>query len=149
MKSPHIWIVVADGETARFFSAHGRTAKLEPGLPYELRMVNPPSREQGTERPGRGHESIGQLRHSVQPRVDPHREAKRTFAEEIAELLYGKTREDAYDELIIAAPPKMLGDLRDALDEKTKERVKAELHKDLTKLSPTELHAYLTAELWR
>lgn len=149
MKSPHIWIVVADGETARFFSAHGRTAKLEQGIPYELRMINPPTRDQGAERPGRGHESVGQLRHSVQPRVDLHREAKRSFAEEIAALLFEKARENAFDELIIAAPPKMLGDLRDAMDEKTKERVKAELHKDLTKLSPTELHAYLTAELWR
>ncbi|MEN6541023.1 host attachment protein [Parvibaculum sp.] len=149
MKPPHIWIVVADGETARIFSAHGRTAKLEPAIPYELRMVNPPSREQGTERPGRGHESVGQLRHGVQPRVDPHREAKRTFAEEIAELLHGKTRERAFDELILAAPPKMLGDLRDALDDKTRALVKAELHKDLTKLSPAELHAYLTVELWR
>jgi hypothetical protein len=33
MTAPRIWIVVADGETARIYSALGRTARLEQALP--------------------------------------------------------------------------------------------------------------------
>lgn len=148
MATPHIWVLVADGKTARIFSAHGRTDRLEPAVPFELRLPNPSTREQGTDRPGRVVESRGSARHSVEPHVDWHREAKRKFAEDIADLLKEKTRENAFDELLLIAPPQMMGDLRSALDEPTRARVKGEVVKDLTKLSPSELHDYLVAEVW-
>lgn len=148
MAAPNIWILVADGAMARFFAAAGRTAPLEPALPFEMRLPNPSTREQGTDKPGRVFESQGGTRHSVEPRVDLHREAKRTFAGEIADLLKEKTRENAFDELLLIAPPQMMGDLRSALDAPTKARVKGEVVKDLTKLSTTELHDYLVAEVW-
>lgn len=148
MKPPRIWILVADGETARFYLAEGRTARLEPALPFEFRAPNPPAREQGTDRPGRVYESFGEAHHGVEPRTDLHREVKRKFAAEIADLLKTKARENVFDELVLIAPPKMMGDLRAALDERTRACVKTELAKDLTRLSPTELHTYLTAEVW-
>lgn len=148
MATPHIWVLVADGKTARVFSAQGRTSRFEPAIPFEMRLPNPSTREQGTDKPGRVFESQGGTRHSVEPRVDLHREAKRTFAEEIAALLKEKTREKAFDELLLIAPPQMMGDLRAALDGPTRARVKGEVVKDLTKLSPSELHDYLVAEVW-
>jgi len=86
MTAPRIWIVVADGETARIYSALGRTARLEQALPYELRMPDPPTREQGADKPGRVFDSHGAGRHAIQPHADWHREAKHQFAREIAEL---------------------------------------------------------------
>ena len=138
MTAPRIWILVADGQTAR----------LEPALPYEMRMPNPPTREQGAERPGRAYESSGKARHAVEPHVDWHREAKRSFAGELADLLGQKARDNAFDELVLIAPPQMMGDLRDALDGATKARVKTEVTKDLTQLTAIELHDYLTEEVW-
>jgi protein required for attachment to host cells len=41
-----------------------------------------------------------------------------------------------------------MGDLRKDFDAHTKARVKAEVTKDLTKLSATELQDYLTREVW-
>lgn len=148
MTAPRIWIVVADGETARIYSALGRTARLEQALPYELRMPDPPTREQGADKPGRVFDSHGAGRHAIQPHADWHREAKHQFAREIAELLKRKAQEDQFDELVVVAPPPVMGDLRKDFDEHTKARVKAEVTKDLTKLSPTELQDYLTREVW-
>jgi protein required for attachment to host cells len=146
MHAPHTWIVVADGAVARFYSLAGPAAKIEPALPYELRHPNPASRNQGTDHPGRVHESSGVARHAVEPRVDPHRESKRTFAREIAELLAVKTREKSFERLVIVAPPQMMGDLRAALDDATKACIKAEIAKDLTHLSAKELLDHLRAE---
>lgn len=148
MATPHIWVLVADGKTARIFSAHGRTERFEPAVPFELRLPNPSTREQGADKPGRVFDSTGQARHAVEPHADWHREAKRKFAEDIADLLKEKTRENAFDELLLIAPPQLMGDLRTALDGPTRARVKGEVVKDLTKLSPTELHDYLAAEVW-
>jgi protein required for attachment to host cells len=148
VKRPHIWIVVADGEAARFYSSRKRHEKLEPALPFEMRMPNPPTREQGASEPGRVFDSMGSARHSVQPHVDWHREAKRKFAEEIAELLAEKAREKAFDKLVLVAPPQMMGDLRAAIDSATKTLVIGEVVKDLTHLSPTELGSSFAAEDW-
>ncbi len=48
-------------------------------------------------------------------------------------------RRAAYDELVIVAPPKMLGFLREAMPDPLRKLVRREEAKDLTRLSPAEL----------
>ena len=43
---------------------------------------------------------------------DPHRELKKKFAHELADMLARSLEQNAYDRLIIVAPPGALGDLR-------------------------------------
>jgi protein required for attachment to host cells len=142
MKRQHLWIVVADGETARFYEREGRLARFAPAMPFEMRMPNPPSREQGADAPGRAFESVGRTRHAIEPRVDRHREAKRSFARDVGEVLREKVRENAFDKLVLVAPARTMGDLRAEIDDATKQRLVGEVVKDLTHLSPTELDAW-------
>ncbi len=146
MRKPVTWIVVADGKTARFHIYTGREAKLEPALPFEMRAPNPSTQEQGADKPGRVFDSSGRARHAIQPHADWHRETKRKFAVDIAKLLEEKAREKAFERLILVAPPKTMGDLREALDDVTAAYVKSEITKDLTHLSARELHDYLLSE---
>jgi protein required for attachment to host cells len=146
MPIPTTWIVVADGELARFHLYAGRETKLEPALPFEMRAPNPSTQEQGADRPGRVFDSGGQARQAIQPHADWHRETKRKFARDIAALLGEKAREKAFQRLILIAPPKTMGDLREALDDMTAACVKSEITKDLTHLSARELHDYLLSE---
>ena len=74
------------------------------------------------------------MRHAIEPRIDPHRELKRDFAKELAEMLDKRLSEKAFDRLVIVAPPKALGDLRAALSAQVKPLVYAELDKDLVKI---------------
>lgn len=148
MHGPHIWILVADGETARIYSSSSQSDRLETAVPFEFRMSNPPTREQGTERPGRVYESSGMARHAAEPRVDWHREQKREFAREIGRFLQEKTRDGAFDVLLLAAPPQMMGDLREELDPATRKLVSGEIVKDMTHLGPQELQKYLSKEDW-
>lgn len=144
MKRLHLWIVVADGGTARFYASEGKLAKLKPALPFEMRLPGQPTRALGSDKPGRVFDSAGRTRHAIEPRADWHREAERTFAREIADVLREKARESSFDRLVLVAPPKMMGDLRAEIDDATKERLVGEVVKDLTHLSPTELSAWFT-----
>jgi protein required for attachment to host cells len=51
---------------------------------------------------------------------------------EIAEALYQMEHAHEFDELVVVAPPKMLGDLRAALHPEVTQCIVAEVAKDLT-----------------
>ena len=96
-----------------------------------LTHADPPTREQGSDRPGRVHDSTGEARHSIEARVDRHRAEKTRFAHQLAEQLKEDLARGAYERLILVAPPQFLGDLRKALDEHVGATVSAEIDKDL------------------
>ena len=137
------WILVADGQRARLVENKGPGKGLQPVTAEPLLHPDPPSRDLGTDRPGRVAESVGGARHAVEPRTDPHRDEKRRFARELAERLDRAAAEGAYTRLILVAPPQMLGDLRDVLTSRTRALVAAEIDKDLTKATDAELTVHL------
>ncbi len=139
MRSKKTWIVVADGARARFFVSEGPGTGLEPALPQALVADNRPSADIASDRPGRTFDSVGAGRHAVQPSSDPHRHSQITFASEIAKTLDQRLKNRAFDQLVIIAAPRMLGDLRAALGENIRKLVFAEIDKDLTKLPVHEL----------
>jgi protein required for attachment to host cells len=87
------------------------------------------------------------MRHAIDPAQDPHRELKRAFAGRIASLIEERLAENAFDRLVLVAPPVTLGDLRSALSKSVKERVSAELDNDLTNTPIEELPKHLAAIL--
>ena len=143
MKKKRTWILVADGARARILLSEGWGSGLTPVPGHERQIENPPTREQGTDRPGRTHESATTMRHALEPRVDWHRYEKHLFATELAGILNRAHQENAFDRLVIVAPPSTLGDLRAKLDKNARRVVAAELDKDLTNLSLDELQTQL------
>ena len=145
MHSTITWVLVADGQRARIVENGGPGKGLRPVTPEPLVHPDPPSRDLGTDRPGRVGESVGGARHAIEPRTDPHRDEKRRFAHELADRLDRAAGEGAFARLILVAPPQMLGDLRDVLTARTRALVAAEIDKDLTKSTDRELKAHLDA----
>src|SRR5882724_6252704 len=92
---------------------------------------NPPNREQGTDRPGRSTASLGVGR-SAMEEVDWHHLAKERFTSEVAEALYRHGHANRFEELVIIAPPKILGNLRKVLHAEVVDLIAAEIPKDLT-----------------
>ncbi len=140
-----IWIVVADGAKARVLSRQGRHGPLEPAsdMCFAEAEARLPTRDVGADRPGRVQESANAARHAMEPRVDWHRFAKERFAIGIANALEAAAQRKLYEELILVAPPRALGDLRRALGRHAKARVAGEVAKDLTNLTDHELRAHL------
>jgi protein required for attachment to host cells len=143
MKPTRSWIVIADGAQARILENSGPGKGLTPMPSEDRHRELPPSRDIDADRPGRTHDRFGPGRHAMEPPSDAHREEKRRFAEELAGQLNSAALKQSYDRLILVAPAKTLGDLRQALNKEAAARVDGELSKDLTKIPDHELAGHL------
>jgi protein required for attachment to host cells len=138
------WILVADGARARVLVNRGIGKGLEPTVDGEMEHDLPPTRELGTDRPGRTQQrGTGGRRHAIEPHVDWHRFEKEKFSREMAALLDAAAERGDFDRLVLIAPPRTLGDLRAALGAKARGKVHAEVDKDLTHVTLHDLPGYL------
>ena len=129
------WFCVADAGTARIKQSTSRREPLESVVtfnhePYEHGRYEPPPRT---------HESVSPARHSFVDAESPVRKEKREFAEIVADYLNDGAMRGSFHRLVLAAPPKFLGDLRAALDAKARSLIAGEIAKDLTKESDADL----------
>jgi len=143
MKKKVTWIIVADGSRARFLANDGPGKGLHAAIAGEFHHDAPPTRELGTEKPGRVTSSVGANRSAIQPHVDWHEVEKEKFSQEMADLLNDAAAKKSFDDLIIVAPPRTLGTLRQALSSKTSDHIRAEIPKDLTQVPLQEMPAHL------
>jgi len=124
-------VLVSDGRRARFLRNTGTPAHPNLVLESALDFDNPRTREQGTDQPGRYLGPDGHSR-SAMEETDWHQQAEERFAAQVANLLYHMEHAGRFDELVVVAPPKMLGDLRARLHPEVADCVIAEVAKDLT-----------------
>lgn len=141
-KKRKTWVVIADGARARILKRKGRGKLLALVEEMDSPDSRRPTRDQGTGKPGRGF-SPASGRHEFSDPVDWHEAVKADFLKELARRLLELDREGAFDELILVAPPKALGELRASLGGQLAGRIKGEINKDLTQLTMHELAAYL------
>ncbi|WP_018184282.1 host attachment protein [Kaistia granuli] len=138
-------ILVGDGQKALFLRNRGTPQNLDLvveeilGSPY-----NPATREQGTDRPGRVMQSVGMARSTVE-QTDWHMLEEQKFAGTIAEALYRAAQENVFSELVIVAPPRILGILRQNLHKLVTDRIAGEWPKELTKTPINEIQRLLAA----
>jgi len=142
---PHDAIVfVGDGRKALFLRNDGDEKFPNLRTDQVFSDVNPPSREQGTERPGRSHASVGQRRSSVEP-TDWHDLEEHRFADLVAAALEKVVRERKVKALVIVAPPRTLAELRRVIHADVRKCIIAEIDKDLTKQPLYEIEKHLAA----
>jgi protein required for attachment to host cells len=145
LKIPHdAYVFVGDGRKALFLRNDGD--EKFPNLRMERVFTdeNAPTREQGTDRPGTSFSSNGSRRSSVE-QTDWHDLEEHRFAREVAAALEKIVRERKIEALVIVAPPRTLADLRGAFHADVKQRIVAELHKDLTKHSLYDIEKHILA----
>lgn len=126
-----LWIVVADGEKALFLENRGDTQYPDLQVVQEMEQANPATREQGSDRPGRYSDGPSVHRSAVED-TDWHRLGKERFADEIAERLYKLAHRGAFKEMVLIAPPQVLGDMRRKLHKEVAEKITVEIPKTLT-----------------
>lgn len=145
-KVPRIWILTADRHHVRVFSKPN-------GHLEEIAAAAPSSRDL---EPGMTNDAIGRgassasgvIHHKLEPRTSPEEKESRAFAQDIAQWLDDAVGKDAFDRLVIAAAPHMLGDLRKAMNKHVQDRIVAEVDKDLVKMDDRELFAELEKIVW-
>ncbi len=143
MKARKTWILIADGARARIVQCNGPGKGLTPALSHDFAASHAPSRDFGTDKPGRAQGGGSGSHHAVEPKVDPHTFEKHVFAEHLAEEVLKAKAEKAFDSLVLVAPPPALGELRKAFGAKLSDCLIAELAKDLTHVSIHDLDTHL------
>ena len=124
------WVFVGDGRKALLLRNEGDSGLLDLRLVEVREDDNPPSREQGTDGPGRSSVNIGPR--SAIDTTDWHALEEEHFAATIAERLNRAAEENRFKHIVIAAPPKVLGELRREYSKKLQGKILAEIDKDLT-----------------
>jgi len=137
-------VLVGDGQKALFLRNKGNAQRLRLVVEQVLERDNPPTREQGTDRPGRSSASVGVAR-SAMEETDWHDIAEERFAGELADALYRHAQADRFEKLVIIAPPKILGNLRKVLHAEVSARVAAEIPKELTSHPVAEIERLIAA----
>lgn len=133
-------ILVSDGRKALFLTNHGDD--VHPNFQVERVLQapdNPQTHLQGTDKAG----ARGQ--HGAVEQTDWHDLAERKFAGEVAETVNAACFNGGLKAIVVAAPPRTLSELRSRFSEAVKERILAEVNKDLTKHPTYEIERYLTA----
>jgi len=104
---------------------------------------NPPTREQGTDQPGRAFAGAHAIGKSAVETTDWHAIEKDRFARRVAAALEDLVRRRGARALVIVAPPRILADLRRALHPDVKARVVREIDKDLAKHPVWEIERHI------
>jgi protein required for attachment to host cells len=138
-------VFVGDGRKALFLENAGD--EKFPNL-KTLRVFhddNPPTHEQGTDRPGRTFQRAGTNVRSSVADTDWHELEEHRFAQRVAAAMEQLAHEHKTAALVVVAPPRTLADLRHAFHADVKKRIVAEIDRDLTKHPVYEIEKHLFA----
>ncbi len=137
------WVLVCDGAKALVLVNDGnrKTPKLVTREVYE--QADPKTREIGTGKPGRSFNSIGDGR-SAYEQTDFHDQEEQRFLARLATRLHkailgGETRA-----LIVVAPPRAIGVLRQEFSDHVRGAVQAEVERDYVKMPVHEIARHLS-----
>jgi len=141
---PHDALVfVGDGQKALLLRNAGDEKFLDLRAERVFKDENPPTHEQGTDRPGRAFKRAGTNLRSGVEATDWHELEKEHFAGRVAAALEQVARSNNVKAIVIVAPPRTLAALRQAFHADIAARIIAEIGKDLTKHPVSEISKHL------
>ena len=144
--SHNSFVVVSDGRKALFLRNAGD--EKFPNLKTEevLADDNPPTHEQGADRPGRTFKRANTNRRAAIAETDLHDREEQRFLRTVADRKERLVREQTPDALVVAAPARALAVLRHQLHPDVRARVILETDKDLTNHPIYEIERHLFGE---
>lgn len=124
------WFLLADGRRARVLIEPRRGATLEErgDLTFE---IGPDELYDVQDRAPRSFDRVGAGRHAMDKGRDLHEAEEEKFLKRVAERVGEGEKRKAFAHLVIAAPPRALGLLRNLLPAAAQSRIRAETPKDL------------------
>ena len=135
-------VLVAEGRRVRLLRNEGDAAQVALAPLFEMSIDDPPTRDLGSDRPGRSYDSHDSSRSAVAS-PDWHQEAETKFLKAVARKLEEIVNTEGGSALLILAAPRALGVLRDNLGPTSRQLLKAELARDLVKMPKHKVEAYL------
>jgi protein required for attachment to host cells len=138
------WILVCDGKKALILENVGAGDYPKLRVKTARQHDDPRTRDLGADAPGRAFPSVGSARSAMQS-TDLHEQAERAFLRGLVEELLFAAADGQLKGLVVVAPPRALGVIREASPPGLYTLVKAEVGHDYTHLPLHELERLLFA----
>lgn len=136
------WMLVADGRRARVLIERRRGAPLEEPEDWVM-QIGEEDLYDPQDRPPRSFDRTGAGRHAMDGGRSLHEAEEEKFLKRVAGRLSEAEKHNQFDHLVIAAPPRALGLLRNMLPPAAKARIRADLSKDVLDESAPQLRERL------
>lgn len=136
------WVLIGDGKKALLLHNEGDADLLNLRRLSVRTQESAPTAEQGSDRPGRSFSSTTPGRSSYET-TDWHELDETQFAVRVADEINRAAHAHQFKRLIVVAPPKILGELRREFSGEAQKKIAAEINKDLTKHSLSEIEKLL------
>jgi protein required for attachment to host cells len=138
------WVVVADGAKALILENAGDAVSLNLKTREVREQPDAKTREQGTDAPGRSINSID-ARRSAMEQTDWHQQNEDRFLTDLSKHLNAAVLAGAVKSLVLIAPPRALGVIRQAATPNLRKAMRAEIDKDFVKMPVHEIERHLAA----
>lgn len=146
MQIPHnAHVLVADGRKLLFFRNEGDADYPKLEVESQREEDNPAHRDQATDQAGRAATPAGVSAGGSMQEVDFHQQQEDRFAAAAAEMLKRRALANQIERLIVVAPPRTLGALRQHYHKEVEMRLAGEVAKDLTGMPVAEIEKVLQA----
>ena len=138
------WVVVCDGAKALILENAGDAVSLNLKTKEVREQPDVKTHEQGTDAPGRSINSIGARRSAMEP-TDWHQQGEDRFLTELSKRLNAAVTSGEAKSLVLIAPPRALGVIRQAATPNLRKAVRAEIDKDYVRMPVHEIEKKLAA----
>jgi protein required for attachment to host cells len=135
------WFLLADGRRARVLVEERRGAALQDDWTME---VSDDDLYDPRDRRARNSNRVGLGKHTVGNDRNLHEAEEENFLKRLAERLGEAEKSRKFEHLLIAAPPRALGTLRELLPASVRSRIRADTPKNLLDEDPPKLRERLT-----
>jgi len=124
------WMLIADGRRARVLVEPRRGAPLEERTDLAME-ISEGELYDPQDRPPRSFDRVGPGRHAMDKGRNLHEAEEEKFLKRVADRLGEADKRHQFEHLVIAAPPRALGLLRNMLPQSTQDRICATTPKDV------------------
>ena len=137
------WILVAHRSGAVVHESRGPGLPLTPAWQIENARGRLKPGELESDRPGRAFDRVGGGRHSMSSEENPAQRVANEFVLQLVQRLESARIAGSFERLVMIAPPRMVGALRDALTEPLRALLIASLPKDLAHSNGDDVRKHL------
>jgi protein required for attachment to host cells len=138
------WVVVADGAKALILENAGDAVALNLKTKEVHAQADEKTSQQGTDAPGRSINSVGARRGAME-QTDWHQQDEDRFLTDLSKRLNAAVMAGEAKSLVLIAPPRALGVIRQAATPNLRNAVRAEIDKDYVRMPVHEIERHLAA----
>ncbi|MEN8175302.1 MAG: host attachment protein [Pseudomonadota bacterium] len=138
-----VLIVVADAGRARFFETdlrHGAYKEVDDRVDPAARV---PQAKLASDEPGMQAMAGNPATHGLQEKITPKQQEEIRFAGEVVDQIRRTLDSNNVEKFLLAAPPRFLGLLRNAMSDRLARALAGDLDKDLTQHSVDDIRAHM------